>query len=39
MFYFFERYSFFGSELNWSEVEGIYNKSLELIEKIEDQFS
>jgi len=38
-FYFFERYPFFGSELNRSEVEGIYNKSLELIEKIEDQFS
>lgn len=37
-FYFFERYPFFSSELNRSEVEGIYHKSLELIKKIEDQF-
>ncbi|MBC2698977.1 MAG: HEPN domain-containing protein [ANME-2 cluster archaeon] len=35
-FYFFERYPFFGSELSREEVERIYNKSLELIRKIED---
>lgn len=35
-FYFFERYPFFGSELSQEEVERIYNKSLELIRKIED---
>jgi HEPN domain-containing protein len=37
-FYFFERYPYFGGELDRSEVEGIYHKSLELIGKIEDQF-
>jgi HEPN domain-containing protein len=35
-FYFFERYPFFGSELSREEVERIYNRSLELIRKIED---
>ncbi|MBC2708132.1 MAG: HEPN domain-containing protein [ANME-2 cluster archaeon] len=35
-FYFFERYPFFGSELSREEVERIYNKSLELIWKIEE---
>ena len=35
-FYFFERYPFFGSELSREEFERIYNKSLELIRKIED---
>ncbi len=34
-FYFFERYPFFGSELSREEVERIYNRSLELIRKIE----
>jgi len=35
-FYFFERYPFFGSELSREEVERIYNKSLKLIRKIEE---
>jgi HEPN domain-containing protein len=35
-FYFFERYPFFGGELSRVEVERIYNKSLELVRKIED---
>jgi hypothetical protein len=35
-FYFFERYPFFGSELSQEEVERIYNKSLKLIRKIEE---
>jgi HEPN domain-containing protein len=35
-FYFFERYPFFGGEPSRVEVERIYNKSLELVRKIED---